>query len=155
MYFRIEKQVVFIEQSSIFSYNPAFKTLQNVIIKAAESVSLLSPAQLQQRVECVLQDWARFGIAVMTPGVKVCRSRYDPPSAVQSFDLFICSEFTACEIVSVNSTEWDVVQSSAGGQVEQWSPLHGRRKMDLCAYQRLQLVYAFLLSDTPHSRRRV
>lgn len=51
----------------------------------------------------------------MTPVVKVCRSRYDPPSAVRPFDLFICSKFTACEIVSVNSTERDGVQSNAGG----------------------------------------
>lgn len=56
MCFRTEKQVVFIEQSRVSSYNPAFNTLQNVIIKAAESVSQLSPAQLLQRVEYVLQD---------------------------------------------------------------------------------------------------
>lgn len=59
----------------------------------------------------VEHESARFGIAVMTHGAKVCRSLYAPLPTLSS-DLYICSEFTTCEILSVNNTEED----TAGGK---------------------------------------
>lgn len=61
--------------------------------------------------QSVEHESARFGIAVMTHGAKVCRSLYAPLPTLSS-DLYICSEFTTCEILSVNNTEED----TAGGK---------------------------------------
>lgn len=59
----------------------------------------------------VKNESTRFGIAVITHGAKVCRSLYAPLPTLSS-DLYICSEFTTCEILSVNNTE----QDTAGGK---------------------------------------
>lgn len=75
-----------------------------------------------------LSGSAAFGIAPVTPGTKVCRSRHGPPWAHSALsDLYICSEFTACEILSVNSRTMENREPGWWELKEQWTcPLgHG------------------------------
>lgn len=79
-----------------------------------------------------LNNSAGFGIVPVTSGAKVCKSRHGPPQAHRALcDLYICSEFTACEIVSVNSMRWERTENQGGGSWRNNGPFH--RDTDQCA----------------------
>ncbi len=127
------KEVVFTDQSRASSYNLAVNTPHNPIIKVAESAQVFSStAATEGRVRSLRlsqvwnssdDPWSESLLIPLRP----------PPSSVRPYDLFICSEFTACEIVSVNSTYWDRRRAVLGGRWNNRASFTGGARMT-CAH---------------------